>query len=124
MKLLIDTHVLIWMATGDKRLTRRAADTLSDPDQEVSVSVVSRWEIALKHRTPGFRMSVPFDRLLRQSGFQGLDLAFDTPSLIEDLPDIHRDPFDRILVAQALLHDLTLISGDRQVRRYPVPTLW
>jgi len=124
MKLLVDTHVLIWLATGDKRLTRRAAETLSDPDQEVFVSVVSRWEIALKQRTANFRLSLPFDRLLSQSGYKGLDLAFDTPSLLDDLPDIHRDPFDRILVAQALLHDLTLVSGDQQIRRYPVPTLW
>ena len=124
MKLLIDTHVFIWLATSDTRLSTRATDMLLDPANAVMISVVSRWEIVLKQRSTDFRLPVPFDFLVQRSGFMPLNLEFGVPAIAETLPDIHADPFDRMLVAQALASELTLVTADKTVRRYPVSTLW
>lgn len=124
MKLLIDTHVLIWAANGDRRLSKKTAPLLTSPDHEIFVSVVSRWEIALKQRKQEFQLLRPFAELMAESSYLPLDLSFETPKYLSQLPAIHSDPFDRILVAQALLEDLTLITSDRTIHRYPISTLW
>lgn len=124
MKLLIDTHVFVWVATGDRRLSDPVKEALFDPDHEVFLSVVSRWEIVLKQRNLDFHLPEPFDRLMARSGYEPLDFSFDTPRIIEDLPDIHGDPFDRALVGQALLHEMTLVTRDKILLQYPVPTFW
>ncbi len=121
---LIDTHVLVWMATGDKRLSRAVETLLASPDAAIFVSVISEWELVLKRRTSGFRLPLPFDLLVRRSTFQSIDLVFGTPRLVESLPAIHADPFDRILIAQALFHDYTLVTRDSEIHKYPVPTFW
>ncbi len=96
-----------------------------DSDQIVFVSVVSVWELAAKQRrSRDLVLPEPVTILMNRSNFLPLDFKFDVPSLLADLPDIHGDPFDRMLVAQALFHNLTLVTGDRAVRRYPVDTLW
>jgi PIN domain nuclease of toxin-antitoxin system len=124
MALLLDTHVFVWLGWGDPRLSKRARDAILLEDEKVFVSVITRWELALKERRFGPLMGVPFDLLMARASFEPLDLRFDVPSRIAALPDIHKDPFDRILVAQALSEGLTLVTADRQVRRYPVQTLW
>ena len=121
---LLDTHVLVWLATGDKRLSRAVGELLTTPDIAIFVSVVSEWELVLKQRTSSFRLPVPFDLLVERSTFACLDLAFGTPRLVESLPAIHDDPFDRILIAQALYHGYTLVTRDGTIRKYPVPTFW
>jgi PIN domain nuclease of toxin-antitoxin system len=121
---LIDTHVVVWMATGDRRLSRTVADLLQSGDAEILVSVVSEWELALKRRKPDFRLPVPFETIVRRAAFKSIGLDPGTPRALGDLPDIHKDPFDRILVAQALIGGHILVSRDKAVRRYPVPTLW
>lgn len=125
MNLLLDTHVFIWFGAGDARLGRANLRTISDPDNRVFVSVVSRWEIELKRtRHAEFELPEPFDSAMARSGFLPLDLLFAVPSLLATLPDIHRDPFDRLLVAQALHHDLFLVTSDSMISRYPVNILW
>lgn len=125
MALLIDTHVFVWIATGDPRLSSRAIDSVMDPDRQVFLSVVSRWEVVLKQqRHPEFRLPQGFDKLMQASGFATLDLSFDVPGRLESLPPIHDDPFDRLLIAHAVHEQLTFVTADRNIRRYPVPTLW
>ena len=121
---LIDTHVLVWMATGDKRLSQTARALLTSPDAAIHVSVISEWELVLKSRTSGFRLPLPFELLVARSGFTRIDLVSGTPQLVELLPAIHADPFDRILIAQALFHGYTLVTRDSDIRKYPVPTFW
>lgn len=125
MNLLIDTHAFIWIGTGDRRVAASVLDQIADPRNQIFLSVVSRWEIELKHRRRAdYALAEPFGTVLARSGFLPLALEFDVPSFLADLPRLHGDPFDRILVAQALHHGLTLVTGDRTIRRYPVPTLW
>ncbi|HEV2746495.1 MAG TPA: type II toxin-antitoxin system VapC family toxin [Allosphingosinicella sp.] len=125
MNLLVDTHAFIWIGTGDSRIAGRVLDRIADPDNQIFLSVVSRWEIELKrHRRSDYALAEPFDEVLSRSGFLPLPLEFDVPSRLAELPRIHSDPFDRILVAQAIHHELTLVTGDLSIRRYSVPTLW
>jgi PIN domain nuclease of toxin-antitoxin system len=125
MKLLLDTHVLIWAASGDRRMSRRAAAALADPKNEIFVSVVTHWEIAVKQRRHvDFVLEEPLASVMDRHALAPLDLAFDAPARLRHMPSVHGDPFDRLLVAQALHHQLTLITNDRMIRRYPVETIW
>lgn len=123
--LLIDSHALAWFASGDRRISKAARDALTDPAQEVFVSVVTYWELEVKRRrSADFVLPEPVPAYMQRAGFSPLELEFDVPAQIAQLPDIHGDPFDRLLVAQARHHGLKLVTNDRMIRRYPVETLW
>lgn len=124
MAFLVDTCVFVWLAENDSRLSRKALEALIDPDAEIYLSVVSRWELAMKQYRPDFALSEPFEVVMARSTFIGLDLGFAVPRHLAALPWIHKDPFDRILIAQAIERDLTLVTSDSAIRRYPVKTLW
>lgn len=128
MKLLLDTHTFLWGAAGDERLSRRAARAISDPRNDVLFSVVSAWEIVLKATAGKLNLPESPERYipsrLEQMAFRPLPLALAHTLRLTDLPDIHRDPFDRLLVAQALVEELALVSGDPILRRYPVKVVW
>lgn len=123
MKLLLDTHALLWFLAADRRLGRNARGLIEAPDNTVMVSVVSLWEIALKARLGKLRIGV--GTLLDTVGGTDiaiLDLKQSHLRSLAGLPVIagHRDPFDHLLIAQALAEDLTFVSDDGWVRRYPV----
>lgn len=125
MNLLADTNTLIWFAQNDRQLSADALEALMSSDHRVFISVVSRWEIELKQgRHPAFLLPEPIEPLMTRAGFEPLDLTFAVPALLPTLPWIHKYPYDRILVAQALHHDLTLVTSDEAISRYPVRTLW
>ena len=124
MKLLIDTHILLWMAGEPERLSPSAAAALVDPANEVFVSAVSVWEIAIK-RALG-RLMFPLERLdalLAEMVVEVLDLTAAHAVAAGSLPRHHDDPFDRALVAQARTEGMTLVSVDQAVARYDVPVL-
>lgn len=125
MNVLADTHVLVWAAGDPDRLTPDARDLLADPHADVWFSVISIWELVIK---AGQRhdFGVDADDLrwgLLQRGFQ--ELAVTAPHVLEvgRLPRLHRDPFDRLLVAQARVEDLTIMTADRAMAAYPVATI-
>lgn len=124
MPLLLDTHAFIWIARGGSQLSLRVAEAVSAPNETVYVSVLTRWEIALKEGRRNFSFGEDFDHAVARSGFEPLDLGFDVPALLQSLPALHGDPFDRMLVAQALSIGATLVTRDAMLRRYPVETLW
>jgi PIN domain nuclease of toxin-antitoxin system len=124
MAFLVDTCAFIWLAASDRRLSRAAVEALTDPDAIVYLSVVSRWEIALKQHRPDFALTEPFDVVMERSTFLPLDLGFAVPGHLASLPWIHKDPFDRLLIAHAIDAGLTLVTRDKDVRKYPVRTLW
>jgi PIN domain nuclease of toxin-antitoxin system len=127
MQLLLDTCEFLWLATDDPKLPRKVADAVSDPTNVVYLSVVSFWEISVKHglgklelpESP--RTFVP--RMRSRHMILSLDLTEDTVARLTDLPALHRDPFDRMLICQAMARELTLASSDPLVRRYPIPVL-
>lgn len=123
MKLLLDTHALLWALLAPGRLSPTAADAIEDRANEVFVSVVSAWEIEIKRAKGKLPVSVPMGDALAEQHFKTLPVTLPDVLAVESLPRRHRDPFDRMLIAQAQLEGMTLVTSDREVRHYPVATL-
>lgn len=124
MKLLLDTHVLLWAAGDPKRLSTKARKLISDPQNELLFSAASLWEIAIK-RGLNRRDFQADPRLMRRglldNGYGELPIVSDHVVAIDVLPPIHKDPFDRLLVAQATVEGFTLLTLDPVVAQYPGP---
>ncbi|RUV36043.1 type II toxin-antitoxin system VapC family toxin [Mesorhizobium sp. M7A.F.Ca.MR.148.00.0.0] len=124
MKLLLDTHLLLWAAGEPDRLTPAALAEIEDPENELLFSPASLWEIAIKRRLGRDDFQVD-PRLLRRglfdNGYHDLPITSEHALAIDGLPAIHKDPFDRILVAQATIEGITLLTMDDLVARYPGP---
>lgn len=124
MKLLLDTHVLIWAAGFPERLSAGARATLADPASELLFSAASLWEIAIKSALGREDFSLDA-RLLRRelldNGYTELPVTGEHAVMVGSLPPIHKDPFDRLLVAQATVEGVTLLTADEIVSRYPGP---
>jgi PIN domain nuclease of toxin-antitoxin system len=127
MKLLLDTHIFLWYISADSRLPAVFRDVIRDPANEVHLSVASVWEAVIKHSIGKLSLpSPPAEYLPTQREthkIASLPVEEDAVAHLATLPPLHRDPFDRILVAQALLRGLTLVTVDEAVRLYPVPLL-
>lgn len=128
MKLLLDTHVLLWSATAPDRLASRARSALEDGSHEVLVSLVSAWEIAIKQSLGKIELALPAEKwlpdVLRRTGFEVAELGVDAALRVRALDWHHRDPFDRLLIAQALEHGYTIVTHDDAFQAYRVPVLW
>jgi PIN domain nuclease of toxin-antitoxin system len=128
MRLLLDTCTFLWIVGGAKELSSRARSAFADPANEVFLSAASAWEIAVKHRLGKLPLPAdPAEFVPAQRAAHGIEpLAVEEESAlhIAKLPDLHRDPFDRMLVAQALVGGLVLVTPDDTIRRYPVRILW
>jgi len=121
MKLLLDTHALLWWLADDDRLGARARDLIADPGNDVLVSTASLWEIVAKVRV-GKLVASTKDVLdaIRREGFTLLDIRPPHLLTLTGLPMHHRDPFDHLLIAQAITEGATFISEDRHTPKYPV----
>ena len=124
MALLLDTHILVWIANGDKRLSAAALDAIMDPDNPLFLSAVNAWEYADLEQRGRFEGSGPLEPLLETLDIQTLDLPASVWTATATLPNIHRDPIDRMMIAHAQSLDIILVSADKNVRKYPVKTLW
>jgi PIN domain nuclease of toxin-antitoxin system len=124
VKLLLDTHVVIWAAGFPERLSVEARELIADTDNDLVFSAASLWEIAIKS-TLGREDFIVDARLLRRglldNGYSELPVASEHAVAIDGLPPIHKDPFDRLLVAQAMVEGITLLTGDDLVGQYPGP---
>jgi PIN domain nuclease of toxin-antitoxin system len=124
MKLLLDTHVWLWWQMHPERLNDEARDKIASPESEVFFSAVSTWEMAIKIAAGKLQLPVPMDELIPESllrdDFGSLPLQQHHCFELARLPMHHRDPFDRMLVAQARAEQLTLVTADRQLARYEV----
>ena len=128
MKLLLDTHAFLWWVDGTRPLGRRAATAVADPDNQIFVSMASCWELAIKRSLGKLRVARDLDRFitdeLTSNGFDLLDVQLAHVVRVVDLPFRHRDPFDRLLVAQALEEELSIVSNDRIFPQYGVRRVW
>jgi PIN domain nuclease of toxin-antitoxin system len=124
LKLLLDTHTVLWFLGGDARLSDTARHHLTDDSNRILLSAVVVWEIALK-RSLG-KLVLPEDYLdvLLGSGIQPLPISIAHAAAVERLPWHHRDPFDRMLVAQASVESATLVTRDDALRPYDVTVIW
>ncbi|MBI2688611.1 MAG: type II toxin-antitoxin system VapC family toxin [Acidobacteria bacterium] len=118
MNLLLDTHLLLWWLGGSKRMGPQARELISDPGNTIFVSSVSLWEIWLKVSLGKLRISPSFDAALANEGFEVLPLTASHARRVSELPWLHRDPFDRMLVAQAAQERVTLLSTDDVLAGY------
>lgn len=119
MRYLLDTHVFLWWLTGDRRLRRSLSETIRDPGNEIHISAVTAWEIVIKVSIG--RLQFPIEQLQEQierNTFSPLPVTIAHVLTLAKLPLLHRDSFDRILVAQAFTERLTLLSQDLQVLGY------
>ena len=128
MRLLLDTCVLLWIGRNDAALPERVRTLIGRADVELLVSSASAWEIAIKHARGRLGLPVALERflpLLRER-YQLAALAIDEPSAlhIAKLPRLHGDPIDRMLVSQAIVHGLTIVTPDPLVTQYPARTMW
>lgn len=127
-RFLLDTVTFLWIVSGSPSLSRTAKDCFSDPDNSVYLSAVSSWEISVKHRLGRLPLPesperfVPSER--ERHGIQPLALTEEAALQLPRLPDYHRDPFDRMLICQAIQEGLTLLTPDPLIRRYAVAVLW
>lgn len=125
MRLLLDTHIFLWLITGDQRLPEVMQRDILNPANEVYLSAISLWEISVKYQLGKLPLPEPPENYLpvqrERHMIASLPLDEASVSQLAKLPSIHRDPFDRILICQALEHRLTIVTVDEMIRAYPVP---
>lgn len=132
MKILLDTHILVWFCNGDKRLSQKARDIIADDENEIYYSILSVWEIEIKHAAHPDRISMSGERLLEHC--QRLEfisvplgvkhiLALKTLTRKENTPP-HRDPFDRLMLCQAIVDDMLFITHDDRIAEYVSPMIY
>jgi PIN domain nuclease of toxin-antitoxin system len=127
MKLLLDTHVVVWWLEGADRLSRRASTLLRNLDNSILISAAVGWELATKVNLGKFKPSSildGLDRLMQQQAFSELPITLEMAVRAGLLPTYHRDPFDRMLVAQAQSLNIPILSADAMLDRYDVKRLW
>ena len=125
MRLLLDTHALVWALSDPKKLSAAVRQALENPAHEIFVSVASAWELAIKNALGKIRF--PFEELaheLAEAGFELLPVRLEHALSVRHLPQHHRDPFDRLLIAQSTHEGLTFVSRDKAFSRYEVPLFW
>lgn len=128
MNFLLDTCTFLWFLLDDPALPKTVKEELCNPGNEVYLSVISAWEVILKQQKGRFHLSPhPAEHMKKERGRHNiLPLPLEESCLIhlERLPSIHRDPFDRILICQAMEHGMTILTPDPAIMRYPVKTMW
>ena len=121
-RLLLDTHTFLWWRSAQSRLGRDAQRAIAEAET-VYVSMASAWEVTIKISIGKLRLDSRFEDGISESGFRALPIAFGHLDRLATLPFLHRDPFDRMLIAQALSDGLTIVSDDRQIADYKVEWL-
>ncbi len=128
MRCLLDTCTFLWIIAGSRELSPTAANMFTDPTHEIYLSAVSVWEISVKHSLGKLPLPTSVDRfVLAQREMHGISvLSIEERAVfhLHKLPTLHRDPFDRMLVCQAIEHDCVLLTPDPLIAQYPVRTRW
>lgn len=128
MTLLLDTHSFLWFITDDTKLSATAKALIGDPNNDIFVSPASHWETAIKVSIGKYPLSAPFETFITQgmvdNGFKDLPIQPKHTAMLTNLPYHHRDPFDRMLVAQAKVESLPIISADAALDAYGITRLW
>lgn len=120
---LLDTNIFLWWLEDDKKLKSEVRKIIENPQSLVFVSVVSAWEMSIKHALGKLPLKTTLQECFRKAGFEVLDIALDYIFELENLPLYHNDPFDRMLIVQARVENLTLITSDQKIWKYDVKVL-
>lgn len=128
MKILLDTCTFLWSIAEPKKLSKTAKAQLEDPDNEIYFSAISAWEISIQQSLGRLKLPEGNDNYITEQrirhDFLSLPLEEQPSSYLRRLPQHHRDPFDRMLICQALYHALTILTPDQEIAKYPVKILW
>lgn len=124
MKLLLDTHAVIWFTEDSPRLPARAGTAIEDPANSVLLSAVVAWEIAIKRGLGKLRVANRYVDVMLAAGCQELPVGIAHAQAVETLPQHHSDPFDRLLIAQAIAEAAVVVTGDDRIQQYDVTVLW
>jgi PIN domain nuclease of toxin-antitoxin system len=128
VRLLLDTHAFLWFAAGDPRLPTRARRRIEDTANDRFLSVASVWEMAIKLSLGKLTLAISLDTLIEEgavnNGFSLLDVRREHALAVTHLPFHHRDPFDRLLVTQAMTDKMAIVSNDAELEAYPIQRLW
>jgi PIN domain nuclease of toxin-antitoxin system len=130
MRLLLDTHTFIWYLTDNYKLSNQVLELINDENNQILLSIASLWEIAIKQSIGklSFNQSLPFDIFIAQqlnlNDFSLLDIKISHVAVVSSLPLHHRDPFDRLLIAQSVGENIPLLSADKIFDAYPIQRVW
>jgi len=128
MRYLLDTHAFLWFVLDDKRISTKAKSIIKDSKNEIYFSAASAWEIAIKTKLDRLKIKGDLESFiieqLSTNSFVPLSITISHSLYTERLPQFHKDPFDRIIIAQSKLEDLPLISTDKKIRKYPTTVVW
>jgi PIN domain nuclease of toxin-antitoxin system len=127
VRLLLDTHAFLWFAAGDRRLSRRARTAMEADDAELYISAASVWEMAIKASLGRLTLPAPVDSYMAEKiaeGYRMTAVTWTQAAAVQRLPFHHRDPFDRVLVAQARAERWPIVTRDRVFRKYGVDVIW
>ncbi|MBX2923345.1 MAG: type II toxin-antitoxin system VapC family toxin [Chitinophagaceae bacterium] len=124
---LLDTHTLIWFINGNRTLSNKVRQAIEAHDAVNFVSIARLWEIAVKVSLGKLELKTTYSKIYDQlidNGFELLPITFEDTLIVSGLPFVHRDPFDRLIIAQAMNNNLTILSKDQHFSSYEVPVLW
>lgn len=128
MKVLLDTHAFLWFITDDPKLSTTGKTTIADPKNDILISPASYWEVAIKVSIGKYPLNVSFESFITQgiddNEFEILPIEPKHAAAITNLPLHHRDPFDRLIIAQAMVEQIQIVSGDEQFDAYPIQRIW
>ena len=127
MNYLLDTHTIIWFLNGDNKLSIKSKEIIENQDNFKFVSIASIWEIAIKISLDKIKFDKGFKKfldLLEDNGFEIIPISFDHALTVSTLKFIHRDPFDRLIISQAMTDNLTIITKDEYIEKYDIKTIW
>lgn len=124
MNLLLDTQSFLWFESGDSRLSETAKKNISDSSNTKFLSIASYWEIAIKNSIDKLELHVSFDELLSLPGYTIIHISPEHLKMLRSLPYHHRDPFDRMIIAQSLCENISAVSSDLQFDLYGVKRIW
>jgi len=123
VRYLLDTHILLWWLTNDEKLSKELRHILTDAENIIYISSASVWEMAIKSQLGKLSMPDDLAETLIEQGFLSLAITFEHAVLAGHLPAVHRDPFDRMLLAQAKIENLTLLTHDKLLKKYKIMTI-
>jgi len=128
MRLLLDTHAFLWFLLDDPQLSQMAKDSIANPDNDIEISPASYWEIAIKISLKKYSLPEPYEQFMERelatNQFRILPIEPKHTAALTSLPFHHRDPFDRLIIAQAMVEQIPVISGDEVFGAYPVTRIW
>ena len=127
MKYLLDTHTIIWHFDDSTKLSQKAIEITDNPESRLYICSISLWEIAIKMNLGKLNLNFTLDKLLaaiNESDVDILQIEDEYLNKLSELPYIHKDPFDRLIIATALLEDLTILTIDENIQKYDVPWIW